>query len=518
MDPKLHYVVTTAPFPLRAGTAGGGGRAALTVMGTNPAQNPDDNPVSIQAVAIRLPIGAGADQLTEDTAGIGPVAPTGWKMLNPTISTGTALYVFRPATGDSVQIGAQSVEFTFNNVIVNAKPGSLGITVIERTDGCEIDACPSTNVAVTKFPAGWHDVAFWASPTDVPRGAGTTLNWAGPEGATYSIVFFDWRQNVEREIPEAGGVPLASHGAWPGAKDPPLSLIRQTVFTLNVEMQADGQDYVAQDQKLVTVEDQRVQIISTKAVPDYAAPGTAVSLQWKTQGATAWTLNGPTVDDLSLQVPQPDVDGNQTQAGFTVYPPAGQSTYTLTASDAQGDELTPSFPVTVDPLIVTGQQTISMSGVAGSPGQRGQDGMPPEMPGAPGGPGGPGGPGPQVTVTIGQKHNLIQLTIEPEIGVARTLLVAPAGHVTVQSIGGPGGAGGDPGWGGTYGGPGGPGGPGGAITVQCAAALRPSAERVLTLETPGGPGGIGGTDEGEGPGPHGEPGPRGSVTWLETVT
>lgn len=519
MDVLLRYAVTTEPFPLRANVADNLRRVPLRVIGTNPASDPDENPVVLQGVAVSIPLGSAGNQLTTDAKGIGPVAPSGWRMLTPNISDSTAEFVFEPVGGPA-KVGSGSIEFKFENVVVNTEPGTLDLTVLERSGDCD-DDCPSTDLALTKFPSGWGDVAFWATPIDVPRGSGTTLHWAGPADATYTIQWYDWRQQVDRTLPEAGSK-LAPVAEWPGPKDPQLSLTHQTVFTLDVVLTADGHTYTARQQQIVTVEDARLQIDSIKAVPDYVWPTAPVSLQWKTENAKSWVLSGPSMDDTPIDVPAPDIQGFQTEPGFTVTPPPGPSRYTLTAQDAQGNQLLGDAPVTVDAQIIVTGITAAWEGREGYPGAPGFPGAGEEQDASPGGTGGTGDKGPAISVVAGQHRGLIQVAVTADGAPSQTLVIAPTGHLTVQSIGGSGGdggPGGPGGWNSPPGGLGGTGGRGGDVTVSCPVALKPRVQSLITAESLGGNRGTGGLFGDPNPTGRrvsdGTPGLPGNVAWID---
>jgi hypothetical protein len=538
----LRYAAITDPFPLKAARPESQARAQLTIVATNPSSDPGGKPVVLQGIRVTLPIGKEAHQLSVDAAGIAPVPPAGWRTPDTSYPTGAVQYTFRPQAS-TARVGAEALTFIFNNVQVNSQPGTVAVEVMEGSGGCSPakNNCPTTQLAVTKFPASWGQVDFSVHPTDVPRGAGPTLSWSGPDGATYTIDYTDWGRGKDVTLPPPGQR-FGPRGRYPGLDDPPLHLVRTTTFTLNVEQEVGGLSYHAQDQRTVEVIDRHVTIVSMGAEPTYVPPDWPVKLRWKTEAAEVWRLNGPGIDDEDVPVPPPDDAGYQVQPGYPVTV-RKTGTYGLTARDAAGNELRETVRVTVDPSIVTGTHEIvgrSMPGWAGLNGRDGFAGIPGRMAPRDPTPGGSGGPGPfktDVEVTIASRHDwLLFVTVVVgsweeghEEGHTETLVMTPSAHLTVRAIGGAGGAGGRGGSAvrdasgqpigqGRDGGNGGDGGVGGDIVVRCPAALLDQAQKCVFPESVGGPGGAGGAG-GEPGGRSGSPGRAGSpgeVRWLAT--
>src|SRR2546421_3833683 len=109
---------------------------------------------------------------------------------NPQYPTDAVQYDFQP-TGDGTVGSQQALSFIFNNVEVNRTPGGpCKVVVTEGSNDCQPPACPTKTIDLTKFPAGWGTVAFWAEPDIIPSDGSTTLKWAGPGGATYTIDYY----------------------------------------------------------------------------------------------------------------------------------------------------------------------------------------------------------------------------------------------------------------------------------------------------------------------------------------
>jgi hypothetical protein len=340
---QLDYAAGTRPFPLQASPSTGNLDACvLTVTASNPAAEPDANPVTVEGVQITLPLGEGGSALTTQPTDVQPVGPPGW-----TLVTGTdpGVFAFVPPSGSAV-VTDDSLVFTLSEVYVNRQPGDVeGLQVAEGQGGCQPPDCPTTNLALTKFPYGWGAVDFWVDPPDISAGASTTLNWSGPQGGTYEIEY-GTRSGVVN-IPPVGGTPLASQGTYPGQGQPPLIPSATTVFTLTVTETSSGSNYTAQDQKTVTVQEGPPTIESFTGQVAYAGDGTyKLTFFWKTDSSTRYCLipeagsnelapdSPPQGDTVPVSSPHPGT------FDLEAWNDAGSTTSTLTLGWAAAAEIT----------------------------------------------------------------------------------------------------------------------------------------------------------------------------------
>jgi hypothetical protein len=332
---QLDYAVSTDPFPLQASPGTGElVTCVLTITASNPAQDPSKNPVTIKGVQITLPLGDAGNALTDSPASIGAVAPDGWTLQS---GTDAGVYAFVPTAGSAV-VTDVSLEFVFNDVQINRQPGTVEhLLVMEGSGGCQPPDCPVDDLSgtVTKFPAGWGSVQFWVNPPDIPAGAGTTLHWSGPEGATYTIEYAADDKVVN--VPAIGQPALANEGQWPGQSDPPLCPSATTVFTLTVTETSSGNSYAAQEQKTVTVQEGPPTIESFGGQVAYAGGGTYdLTFSWTTDSSTRYCLipqagsdelapdSPPQGDSLQVKAPHPGTFDLQ------AHNDAGSTTSTLT--------------------------------------------------------------------------------------------------------------------------------------------------------------------------------------------
>lgn len=304
MQTLLRYDMTTEPFPLQASPSSGNPNVAtLTIVATNP--NPS-TPVTLQGLIITMPVEADAADLTADATATGVVAPTGWTLHDTQAPPGYIKYIFYPSAGQGT-VTDEGLSFVFNNIQVNSQPGTVEVQVVEGSNDCQPPDCPTQALFITKFPSGWGTVSFWVDPTDIPQGGTTTLHWAGPEGATYSIEYFDWQKQEVVGIPQAGQAALSNEGQYPPAGAASLALAQTTVFTLNVQDSVGDQPYQAQVQKTVTVATpQQLSIPKFECSAEGVAVGEVITLSWQVQVADHCTLE---VDGASGSVVVDAVDG-----------------------------------------------------------------------------------------------------------------------------------------------------------------------------------------------------------------
>jgi DNA-binding beta-propeller fold protein YncE len=321
----LRYALTTAPFPLQASAQSGNANiATLTLVATNAT----DKGVTLQGVIVTLPVGDGAAELTADPKNIGPVPPANWKLAGTQYPKEAVQYTFQPI-GDGTVGNQQALTFTFNNVALNRTPGTCEVVVMEGSNDCQPPACPTADLYVTKFPNGWGQVSFWVEPAVVSPGGGTTLNWTGPAGATYTIEYYMPQTGIVN-VPAAGQPPLASQGQYPGPADPPLQIEQTTTFTLGVNEIIGNQSFQAQDQQTVTVALPPPIITLFKGKIETVNEQLELILNWNTSLADYCTITG---DPNQLQT-------SSTDNSYIIQPTPGKpllTSYTLTAANAAGN-------------------------------------------------------------------------------------------------------------------------------------------------------------------------------------
>jgi hypothetical protein len=351
---QLSYEPSTAPFPLQASPESGALSVyALTVVASNPAEDPNAHPVTLEGVQITLPVGEGGSQLTSDPGAVQPVPPLGWK-LQP--GTPAGVYSFVPTAGP-VQVKGESIAFVLDQLAVNRQPGNVeGLEVAEGTGGCRPPNCPVKELPLTKFPYGWGHVDFWVDPPVIKANESTTLHWSGPEGATYDIEY-GTRSGVVN-IPAVGQPPLASDGVYPGQGQPPLTLDDTTVFTLTVTGTISGTRYTAQQQKTVTVQQALPTITKFHGTVARAGDDTyRLAFTWTTNAKDCEIPEaGPGLFGAISKEPADPVDVSSPAAGtFTLQAnnDAGTATSTLTLAWAAAAQITipgmdqPELPVSI---------------------------------------------------------------------------------------------------------------------------------------------------------------------------
>jgi DNA-binding beta-propeller fold protein YncE len=353
MSTLLRYDLTTNPFPLQASPESGDSiSAALTVVASNPKADPVKNPVTLKGFSIKIPVGPDASELTSNATSIKPIAPSGWTAKDPRKGSGSVEYQFIPDVGQG-SVGRQGIAFVLNDIKINTQTGTVEVTIKEGSRGN-----PVAKLFVTKFPHGWGQVSFRVDPADIPEGDSTTLHWTGPQGATYTIEYSTPDGEVVN-LPTTGQPALGNNGQYPSGGNPPLTLERTTVFTLDVTDTVEGQLYQAQLQKTVTVD--RPPPVITLFMGELRLSGTSVvlTLDWETTGADTCRLSG---DPHPLNTSSPD-------GGYRISPTAASpllNLYTLTAHNASG-QVTSQIALEWGTLAATAPVGILPTGVAASP-------------------------------------------------------------------------------------------------------------------------------------------------------
>lgn len=280
---QLLYALTSNPFPLQASPVGGPlSECVLTIV----ASNPSPDAVVLGGIEVTLPIGDGAGALTPDASGVKVVPPHGWSVQS---GTGAGVYAFVPDAG-TVSVTSQPLTFVLEAIPVNRAPGPVAhLQVAEGSGGTQPPDSPTIDLPLTKFPPGWGKVEFWASDPDIDFGQSTTLNWSGPEGATYEIEYATGAGIVK--LPPQGQR-FGPVGAYPGPTDPQLELAETTVFTMKVTETIDDVQYRSAVQTTVTVVSPGPQIELFAGGLAASGDGYAATFEWTTSNADHCQLTG----------------------------------------------------------------------------------------------------------------------------------------------------------------------------------------------------------------------------------
>ncbi|HEX8074271.1 MAG TPA: hypothetical protein VF545_04760 [Thermoleophilaceae bacterium] len=296
--PQLVYALSTDPVPLQASPEQGNlGECQLMLVASNPAPDPNANPVVLEGVEITVPIGDGPAELMPDATGVGPVPPAGWGF-QPNTAPGVYAFVPDGDPGTKASVGAEPLVFALEAVPVNRSPGPvLGLQVLEGTAGS-----PTLDLPLTKFPNGWGTVQFWALPANIAFGGSTTLHWSGPPGATYQIEYATAAGVVT--VPPSAGPAFSNMGIYPAVDGPPLAPAQTTVFTLDVTDTIDDVTYSTQEQKTVTVVPPGPDITQFAGVVEETGDGTYQAvLDWKAEHTDYCTLSAVPAQELQPQSP-----------------------------------------------------------------------------------------------------------------------------------------------------------------------------------------------------------------------
>ncbi|MFF4583556.1 hypothetical protein ACFY15_35100 [Streptomyces sp. NPDC001373] len=216
----LPYEPSTDPKPLRVSSAEETEYGSVNInVGSG-----ITTPAWCNRITIRVPVGAGAEHLTTEGAGIRTGASTGWTPSPPTVSGGFAVITFTPAR--AVQFTGQIVTLTLSNIAVNRTAGQVSIEIIESsstTNGSFTNK--NAAVEVDKFPAGFVFRNFAPEKIMVENGEVAVLRWEGSD-AKYTLHWGD----------TPAGVSLDKERVW----STPRGLTTVTGFMLRAEVTAGG--------------------------------------------------------------------------------------------------------------------------------------------------------------------------------------------------------------------------------------------------------------------------------------
>lgn len=324
MELVLHYYAITDPFPLQASLEDQPNNiASLMIVASN--NTADD--VKLDGFKIKIPVGPGANELTNFGMEVEAVHPENWTVSEPKIEKDNLIFLFQPEKGYSALPANSSLNLIFNKIKVNTYTGQVDIQLYEGHGGCVPPDCPEKILSVTKFPYGWGNVSFAIHPAVLPAGDDVWMEWNGPAGATYSIEYYT-PQTGHVKVPSSSKDKLSNHGRYPNASDK-LVLEQTTTFTLNVDQIIDGREYHAQLQRTATVESAQPQVVSFSiaALPlEFGKPPT-FRLSWELKHANYFEIT----ERAGSELPKIVKDIPRDATSFDVKPVAPETIYKITA-------------------------------------------------------------------------------------------------------------------------------------------------------------------------------------------
>jgi hypothetical protein len=245
---------------------------------------------------VQVTVGATNAQILRFSAGPSSIATGAQSTLSWSTSGATTLSI-SPTVGTVSANGSTTVSPATTTTYTLSATGTDGKTV-------------TAAVQVTVGAVTAQIVRFVANPSSIATGAQTTLSWSTSNATTVSI------------SPGVGTV--AANGSAP------VSPATTTVYTISATG-ADGKTVTATVQ--VTVGALTAQILRFAASPSTIALGAQTTLSWSTSGASTISIS-PTV-------------GTVTANGSTTLSPASTTSYTLSATGADGKTVTAVATVTV---------------------------------------------------------------------------------------------------------------------------------------------------------------------------
>jgi hypothetical protein len=312
----LDYSLITSPLPLCVSPATG---APTTATMTFVVSAPATGSVTVTRLAFTLPVGTDPTDLTEDAGPItASVSSSGHDQWQAGTGTAPGTFIVRPLTGDALEIGAQALTISFQNVPVSRVVGTARVKIVEER--AAPDGRGTVSIEVPKFPLGFYALDFTATVPDVASGQTVTLKWQASA-------------NAHCEISRSGGdapVDVSAMRTW---TSPPI--YATTVFLLHASA-TDGGQTVALDLN-TTVIVAAPEVVSFDAHPDQVDYNQEVVVTWRSEGADGVDLlHGQYGREVLPKISDP------TQPKKLVL--RSGDTYTLQAFKKQGDSRIVSRP------------------------------------------------------------------------------------------------------------------------------------------------------------------------------
>jgi hypothetical protein len=279
-DPQpavLTYDISSDPFPLHANAT----NVNITIVATNNSAKE----VPLEGFTITFPVGTAGSQLTNAGAAIVAIAPEGLGAPDKNDVEGGIKFVYERTVKLKPR---QAFTFTFNRIDINTTTGTAEIKIMEV--GANVERIKK--LYLTKFPNAWGKVTFNVEQPVIPYGGQAAVAWEGPAGATYSIEYYKDQKIVR--VPANGEPALSNKGRYPST-GAPLNLTKTTEFTLNVELEVDGNSYKAQEQKAIIVAEAPLPEFSYCSASTELVEGNSpekVTLNWTVANAVKVELEG----------------------------------------------------------------------------------------------------------------------------------------------------------------------------------------------------------------------------------
>lgn len=235
-NPLLQYAINSTPTQLEINDP-----ASLTIVANNQNPDPGANPVLVKQIAIGIPLGGNANQLTLTPPTV--TGPADWSPPALSAQGDLQIYTFTPNAGAG-EVGGEGLVFQISAFTANDQFGCATLRVTQDTE----QGTQKVHLPVVKAPDGWGTAFLKANPPIIQAGQSTTLSWAGPYGATYTISYLDGYGHTVT-LPLEGQPAFAAIGSYPASGEPELVLTQTTTFTLNVSLSLGDQPPLLQTQQ-----------------------------------------------------------------------------------------------------------------------------------------------------------------------------------------------------------------------------------------------------------------------------
>ncbi len=310
----LEYAILTTPDPVSI---------KQTLQLTLSVSNPGSKPVDCASITVLLPgPSESAQELTNSFTDIGVQVPQG-NNNNPlwTSSQNGGAFTLTPLTKAAGQIGANGIDFIFDNILVNDSVGVCSIAITENSSSTSQPAgyhiVPPKKIS--KWPAQFSISTPTANPLEVAYGGATEVSWAvNGAGVTTKLIYDkDGRGDVTYSVANIGSTRVENITN-------PRGII---ILTVQASMVPPGQSspMIFQRQTTVEVTKPKPTIKSFTAAWDRPK----LKIDWETEHA----------DRVEIS----DFDAEQKLNGSTHFQPSPQQppppSFTLTATNTSGSAI-----------------------------------------------------------------------------------------------------------------------------------------------------------------------------------
>lgn len=197
-QPHLDFGVTSSPIPLQTQEPG-----QISIV----ASYSGDGALDVSQLLFSVSIGGAADSLTNQATGLRALAGQGWQIND----LGAGSFRATPASGTTVPITGQGVEFILSGFTVNATPGTTTVSIAETAIVDKAKSQWSGDYPLIKNAGPLTLTGPTAYPNSVDYGGSSVISWSATHGATIAL---DVDGTTIDHVKGQPGTPLPAVGSY----------------------------------------------------------------------------------------------------------------------------------------------------------------------------------------------------------------------------------------------------------------------------------------------------------------